>query len=169
VTGRAAGLRWWATKTRRAWAYLGARVAEADIRALESLLSPEQLALFSSMHRADQHHGLAVLRALRHEGAVDPDLLVAGLLHDAGKGRTGLLPRVIHSLGQGYGAWIPRLARRLPRLGPSLDRLANHPSLSADLAAQAGCTEQTVELIRWQEAPRDPELGPLLRLADEAN
>ena len=33
----------------------------------------------------------------------------------------------------------------------------------------AGCSPRTVELIRHQEVPIDPEFGRLLRLADEAN
>jgi hypothetical protein len=145
-------------------------VRETELAAAAGDLgSPEQLALFRSMHPADQRHGLAVRDALTAQGARDPDLLAAALLHDAGKGRTGLLPRVVHALGQAYGSWIPRLARRLPPLRPGLDRLADHPARSAQLAAEAGCTPRTVELIRWQEAPRDPDLGGLLRLADEAN
>ena len=43
------------------------------------------------------------------------------------------------------------------------------PTRSADLAAEAGCSPRTVELIRHQDDPRDPEFGELLRLADEAN
>jgi hypothetical protein len=37
------------------------------------------------------------------------------------------------------------------------------------LLAAAGCTTRTVELIRYQDEPRDAEFGELLRLADEAN
>jgi hypothetical protein len=165
----AAGPRWWAARTRQAIAFVGARVTEADVQRLTPLLSPDQLGLFRSMHRADQRHGLAVHDSLMAQGARDPDLLIAALLHDAGKGHTGLVPRVVHALGQAYGEWIPRLARRLGPLRPGLDRLADHPAVSAELAARAGSTARAVELIRWQEAPRDAELGPLLRLADEAN
>jgi hypothetical protein len=166
VTG---GPRWWAAKSRRALAYLGARVGEEDLAVAARIASPEQLQLFRSMHPADQRHGLAVYRALRAQGAIEPDLLLAALLHDAGKGRTGLLPRVVHSLGQAYGAWIPRLAGRLPGMAAALDRLAHHAARSAELAARAGCSARAVELIRWQEAPRDADLGQLLRRADEAN
>jgi hypothetical protein len=144
-------------------------VTDLELAEVATLVSPRQLALYRSMHPADQRHGLAVLQALREGGATDPDLLLAGLLHDAGKGATGLLPRVLHSLGQAYGSWIPRLAGRLPPLRPGLERMAEHPALSAELAAAAGCSNRAVELIRWQEAPRDPVLGRLLRLADEAN
>ena len=37
------------------------------------------------------------------------------------------------------------------------------------MAEAAGCSPRTVELIRWQDAPRDPEAGERLRLADEAS
>ena len=52
------------------------------------------------MHVADQRHGLDVVASLRAAGRTDPDLLLAGLLHDAGKGQTGVWPRVAWSLGE---------------------------------------------------------------------
>jgi hypothetical protein len=51
---------------------------------------------------------------------------------------------------------------------PTLARLIDHADGSARLAAAAGCPARTVELIRWQDAPQDPEYGERLRLADEA-
>ena len=57
----------------------------------------------------------------------------------------------------------------LPGFGPALERLRTHADTSAALAAAAGCSARTVELIRDQDAPTDPEYGELLRLADEAN
>jgi hypothetical protein len=57
----------------------------------------------------------------------------------------------------------------VPGFSAALERLARHPEVSADLAAAAGCSARTVDLIRFQEAPTDPEFGELLRLADEAN
>ena len=56
------------------------------------------------MHRADQRHGLDVVRALRVAGHDDPDVLVAGLLHDSAKGKeVGLWQRVGWSLADHYG------------------------------------------------------------------
>ena len=121
------------------------------------------------MHVADRRHGLDVVASLRAEGATDPDVLIAGLLHDAGKGDTGLWPRVVYSLGQAYGARVWRAGARLPGFAAALERLRTHAETSAVLAERAGCRARTVELIRWQDAPRDPEFGELLRLADEAN
>ena len=166
---RAGSRSWWAAKVRQFGAHLRARVTDDERSGVAAWTTPSQLALFDSMHVADRRHGLDVVATLRADGIDDPEVLVAGLLHDAAKGDTGILPRVIHSLGQAWGGWIPRLARVVPGLGESLDRLRTHAEESARLAAAAGCAPRTVELIRWQEAPRDAEFGERLRLADEAN
>ena len=57
----------------------------------------------------------------------------------------------------------------LPGWAGTLDRLRDHAELSAELAAAAGCSARTVELIRHQADPVEPAAGELLRLADEAN
>lgn len=164
------GPAWWAAKTRRVRSHLFRRASEAELRDAAGLLTPAQLAVFRSMHPADQRHGLDVLQSLRSWDADDADLLVAALLHDAGKGPAGLLSRIVYSLAQAYGAWILRLARRVPRLGSALDRLDRHSELSAQLAADAGCSLRTVDLIRQHVAPSaDEPLAQLLRSADEAN
>jgi hypothetical protein len=132
-------------------------------------LDPSQLALFDAMHVADRRHGLDVVATLRAEGVNETDVLVAGLLHDAGKDQTGVWSRVVYSLGQAYGSWIWRLAGIVPGVRRDLERLRDHAETSAKLAATAGCSARTVELIRHQDDPHDAEYGELLRLADEAN
>jgi hypothetical protein len=144
-------------------------VSPAERDDLATWLSPPQQAVFDAMHVADRRHGLDVVAALRADGVRDDDLLIAGLLHDAGKGSTGVWPRVAYSLGQASGAWVWRVAGILPGFRKALGRLRDHAELSAILAEEAGCSPRTVELIRHQDAPRDPEFGELLRLADEAN
>jgi hypothetical protein len=144
-------------------------VASEERAALATWTTPDQRRLFDSMHVADRRHGLDVVAALRSEGVTDPDVLVAALVHDAGKGSTGVWPRVAYSLGQLLGPGVWRTAAWLPGFGPALERLRDHPERSANLAASAGCSARTVELIRYQDDPRDPEFGELLRLADEAN
>jgi hypothetical protein len=159
----------WASKTRQFTAHLRAQVDPDERAALASWLTPDELALFDRMHPADQRHGLDVAAALREDDVEDRDVLVAGLVHDAGKGRTGVWPRVAYALGRQYGSWIWRVAGVVPGGGPSMARLRDHAELSAVLAAQAGCSERTVGLVRHQDAPVDPVDGRKLQLADEAN
>ncbi len=160
---------WWASRARQFRAHLRARVRPEERAALVDRTSPEQLALFDSMHVADRRHGLDVVASLRAERVTDPDLLIAGLLHDAGKGDTGVWPRVAYTLAARYGSWIGTAVSVVPGYRPALERLRTHAETSATLAAQAGCSVRTVELIRHQEAPTDPDFGELLRIADEAN
>ena len=122
------------------------------------------------MHVADQRHGLDVVASLRDEGVKDPDVLLAGLLHDAGKGDTGVWPRVAYSLGQAYGTWVWDVAAFLPGL-------ALRPGAAADARRDIGRAGGGGRLFaadrRTDPATRtprrDPEFGELLRLADEAN
>ena len=136
---------------------------------LAAWTTPSQRRLFDTMHIADQRHGLDVVAAMREAGVKDRDALAAGLLHDAGKGHIGVWPRVAYSLGQAYGPWIWRGVGVVPWMGTRLRTLHEHAELSAVLAAEAGCAPRTVELIRYQDDPRDPECGAILHRADEAS
>ncbi len=159
---------WWTRKVGQFATHLHAGVRDEERRELDAWLTPDQQRLFESMHPADRRHGLDVVRRLRSEGWDDPEVLLAGLFHDAGKGRTGLWPRVAFSLGERYGA-LPRAAAGvLPGFGASLRTLDRHPQTSAELALRAGCTPRTAELIRHQAAPVDPA-GEALHRADEAS
>jgi hypothetical protein len=145
-------------------------VSPEERASLATWLTPAQSTLFDGMHPADKRHGLDVVAALRAEGHTEPDLLLAGLFHDASKGpRTRLVHRVTWSLGERYGAWVWRLARPVPTFGTALDRMASHAVDSALLAQAAGCSDVTASLIRHQARPRDPVLGEALRVADEAS
>jgi hypothetical protein len=160
---------WWAAKVRQARRHVGARVEARERDAVSTWLTPAELALFDGMRVSDRRHGLDVVASLEAEGRPDHDLLVAGLLHDAGKGDTGLLPRVVYSLSTAYGGWLVGVTAWLPGMRAAVARLRSHAETSARLAADAGCSDRTVELIRWQDEPRDPIAGERLRLADEAN
>ena len=94
---------WWAGRTRQFRAHLRARVTPEERAGLVAWTSARQLAVFDSMHVADRRHGLDVVATLRAERVTESDLLLAGLLHDAGKGETGVSPRVAYALGQRYG------------------------------------------------------------------
>lgn len=160
----------WGAKVRQFRSHLGARIRPEERAALAGWLTSAQLDLFDGMHVADQRHGLDVVATLRSGGTADPELLLAGLLHDCAKGPTvGVLPRVAWSLGEAWGPWVVTVARRSLGFGPALERLRDHAELSAGMALEAGCTARTAELIRHQADPIEPAAGELLRLADEAN
>jgi hypothetical protein len=165
----ASALSWWASRVRQFRTHLLARVAPAERAGLETWVTTPQLDLFDAMHVADRRHGLDVVATLRAEGVTEADVLLAGLLHDAAKGHTGVWPRVAYALGQHYGRWIWRVTGILPGFRVALERLRTHAEASAELAAAAGAPPRTVELIRHQDAPVDGEAGRLLKLADEAN
>jgi hypothetical protein len=166
---RPGSIGWWAAKSRQAVGHFRARVDPIERASLAAWLRPAELALFDGMHVADRRHGLDVVASLRADGAADHDLLVAGLLHDAGKGDAGFVPRVVHSLTTAYGAWIAGAVAWWPGMATTLRRLRDHAETSARMAEAAGCSSRAVELIRWQDEPRDPVAGERLRLADEAN
>lgn len=166
---RPGSIAWWLGKIRQARRHLLARVARGEREALAGWLTPAQLALFDAMHVADRRHGLDVVAVLRAEGTTEPEVLLAGLLHDCGKGDAGLVSRVLVALEQAHLGWPARISSAPPPLRRTLQRLRDHAELSAGLAAEAGCPERTVELIRWQDDPRDPVAGERLRLADEAS
>jgi hypothetical protein len=160
---------WWGARARQFRAHLRATVTPGERSALVPWITSAQLALFDTMHVADRRHGLDVVASLRAEKVGEQDLLLAGLLHDAGKGDTGVWPRVAYTLGSRYGTWIWRVAALVPGFRAALERLRTHAERSAILAAAAGCSPRTVGLIRNQDSPTDPDFGELLRLADEAN
>lgn len=166
---RAGSLTWWVTKVRQTKRHLLARVPARERDAAAAWLRPEELATFDAMHVADRRHGLDVVAALRAAGETETEVFVAGLLHDAGKGDAGMIARIAHALGQAGMGWVAAVVSWWPGMRPTLQRLRDHAELSARLAESAGCSPRTVELIRWQDDPRDPEAGERLRLADEAS
>ncbi len=161
---------WWGAKIRRFGRYFGARVSTAERAALAGWLTGAQVELFDAMHRADQRHGLDVVAALRRAGHNEPELLLAGLLHDCGKGRRlHVWHRIAWSLGEHYGPRVERLALRVPTFRAAFRTMAEHAGRSAELALAAGAGPLTAELIRNQAEPTDSDLGRALLLADQAN
>ena len=161
---------WWAGKVRRFGRYWTGRVSQSERDGLGAWLTLPQLALFDAMQRADQRHGLDVVAALRAAGHDEPDLLLAGLLHDCAKGRSiRVWHRVAWSLSERYGSRIERALGSLPGFRAALTTLREHAARSAEMARAAGASELTAELIRNQAEPTDAVLGRALLVADQAN
>jgi len=161
---------WWAAKVRRFVRYFAGRVTETERTGLAAWLTPAQLELFDAMHRADRRHGLDVVAALGRSGHSEPELLLAGLLHDCGKGRRlSVWQRIGWSLAERYGARVESLVLWLPGFPAAFTTMAEHADRSAELALAAGASSRTADLIRNQAEPVDDDLGRALLLADQAN
>jgi hypothetical protein len=160
---------WSASKARQFGRHLVARVEPGERAALDVWATPAQRTLFDTMPRADQRHALDVVAGLRARGIDDPEVLAAGLLHDAGKGRSiRLWHRVAWSLGERFGPRVWSAAGRLPGGAAAMARLRDHDERSAELAARAGCSPRTVALIRGDEPVVDTPAARALHEADEA-
>ena len=159
---------------------LGAQASGERVEDLSLFLDGRKHDLFCEMPPMDQHHCLAVFRALREAGHDDPSLLEAALLHDVGKtlGPVRIGHRVLAVLGKTFfpapwnemeeqpGTWrYPFFVHR------------RHAALGAELAAQAGCTPDVVWLVAHHEDERsDVEPGDsrgslleALQAADQSN
>ncbi|WP_119065417.1 HD domain-containing protein [Aggregatilinea lenta] len=131
---------------------LGAWARPVDDMRAARALAPELFALYRRMRRAERQHSLRVLNALLRGGHSDPDLLAAALLHDVGKIRTAFyLPeKVLVVLVKAvapsrYWAWGGGSAHGWRR---PFAVSVQHPAWGAELAAAAGASPRTVELIR---------------------
>ncbi len=161
---------WWARKSRQLGRHLVARVRPVERATLAEWLAPAQLALFDGMPVADRRHGLDVVAALRADGMTDPEVLAAGLFHDAGKGRSiRLWHRVAWSLGEVFGPSAHAAAARLPGGADAMARLRDHAERSAELARASGSSERTAALIRSAVGPDDRAALAALHAADEAS
>jgi hypothetical protein len=156
----------------RVWQFftaLTARVSDEELSRITCVLTPASLALFRSMAIQDQRHSLDVYVMLRQAGHTDRDLLTAALLHDVGKSIARLYPwqRAVIVLldrfapclsthlgrSDGLPDHVPSpLEGRTPNWPTGWRRgfIANvhHAEIGARWAQEAGCSSQSVSLIR---------------------
>jgi len=151
---------------------VGPTITRLDRALAEEWLTHEELRLFLSQSEADQRHAIAVARLLLQAGYASHDLVVAALLHDAGKREASYTPwhRTAIALLE---AWAPRMLRWLSRrrsrlLAPFAAHVA-HPGRGALLALAAGASERCACLVRRHHDSAgecDQELA-MLRWADD--
>ena len=124
----------------------GRRNAAGEIAAL---LSERELALFRRMGRIERLLARVRLRLHRGRGADAADRRRALLLADVGKGRPGIIQRVLVVL---VGASPATLARWRSRDDNSylaqVARLARHREAGAELLELAGSSKRVIELVR---------------------
>ena len=158
-------------RTRQFFGSLRPRVDDEVRGEAFGLLNEGERALFLSMTPRDQQHCLDVYRRLRGQGQWDDALFVAALLHDVGKGEIALWHRVAYVLLEN-GA--PGLLRRMASSGAgrgwrqAFYRCLHHPRLGAELAREAGCSEQVTTLIGTSDADAADERLLALHAADDA-
>ena len=149
-----------------------ARVDPQETALVRRLLPDSGVALFESMPVADRRHALDVVGRLVRMGFDDRDLLVAALLHDAGKGhRMRLWHRVAGVLLE---AVAPSALRRLASPDTTSWRhpfhlYLHHARMSAELASGAGCDPRVGDFIRGIVDDPDLLLLRALTLADDAS
>lgn len=143
-----------------------------DLRLRAAVHSDAQWALLQRLTPFDRSHHLQVYDALRQTGHSDPDLLLAGALHDVGKadarGRVWLVHRVARVL---LAKLAPDSLSNLSDNGNALMHglylCVRHASLGAQLAEAAGASSRCCELIARHEenAERvaDPGLLALIK------
>ena len=149
---------------------LTARPGPEDLALADEFLPAGLRSVFRRLPRADQAHGLTVLRRLLARGERHPDLLAAGLLHDLGKARhpLRLWERVVIVLARRLA---PPSVQRWAKAPPSGWRrpfvvAGLHPAWGAEIIRKAGGSPTLVNLILHHpvdSSQPDSPVDPLLR------
>jgi len=163
-------------RARQFFGGLFTRVSDADRRAAEVVLNLPARAWFHSLPRDLQWHGLRVMHDLQRAGVDRSDMLVAALLHDAGKaaGSSGPLVRAFIVLAVYLAPdWSARRKEIDYREAQGIDRVLaiayQHPQIAAERARQCGCDPITIDLIRYHQDTERGKTDPLLRLFQQVD
>jgi putative nucleotidyltransferase with HDIG domain len=155
-------------RARQFWHALSASPTREDLALARSVLTSAQMTAFSRLQSNEQYHAIAVLRKLKAQGEVHPDLQVAALLHDIGKSQVRLKPweRALIVLAE---AIAPQKVKQWGTEGQNLHAQSafgwrralvvseGHAEWGAQIAHEAGVSPLAERLIRrHQEAPPDP-------------
>ena len=162
----------WRRRVAQFVAHVRARVDPAEEAGALAQLPPAAAALFEAMPVADRRHAIDVVTALARQGIDDPDVRIAGLLHDVAKGHR---VRIWHRVGGVLlEALAPRLLHRIASPDPRSWRHPwflhlHHARLSAQLAEAAGCSPRADAFRRGAVPDADAQLLRALVAADDAS
>lgn len=169
-------------RARQFWlAWRAPSLKDHDLSPAHTVLTAEQMQLFSRLQPSEQVHALRVLQTVQLHGESDPDLHTAALLHDIGKVRVPLRiwERVLIVLGKGL---FPQRARnwgygQCQGWKRPFVVAEQHPLWGSQMAAEVGATPLAASLIRRHQSPNDSEpvspredhLLEILQAADHQN
>jgi len=158
-------------RTRQFFGSFRPRFRDDERTEAEAVLGEELWPLFESMSERDQRHSLDVLAVLRNRSCRDQHLLMAALLHDAGKGRlAGVRVRLWHRVAYVLlTASTPSVLKRLANGRGGIAAPHSHAQRRAVVAEALGAPSAVVDLIRRHDdhAASDDRLL-MLRAADES-
>ncbi len=146
------------------WNALHARPQSGQLEQVRQILNPALMSLFLSMQPSEQAHSLNIYQQLIAQDENNPDLLIAALLHDVGKIRYPLhiLERVLIVIGKSlFPAQVHKWGQALPA-GWKRPFIVSeqHAAWGAEMAAKAGASDLTVELIRRHQDKTQPHSFP---------
>lgn len=134
-------------------------------------LNPEQWEIFTQLQPSEQGHAVAMYLKLLEQGEIQPDLLVAALLHDIGKlcyrmkpleRAMVILVRAVNlNQSQHWGSLPPAGWESLPGWRKAFIVSEQHPAWGAEMALHAGATPLTETLIREHHHPHGHEANSI--------
>ncbi|HJP41016.1 MAG TPA: HD domain-containing protein [Dehalococcoidia bacterium] len=146
----------------------GRRPTPEDFELAEEWLSPTLFELFVGQHPRDVVHSVSLARWLLEQGHREPDLVVAALVHDIGKGNQRRADRVAYVMAQwarsdGFaGDHGSRFEIRR-----AIARSANHSERGAALLSLADAPPVVIELTRLHHSKtKGDAMLDLLQKAD---
>ena len=169
-------------RARQFWlAWRAKSLTEEELAPARSVLTTEQMQLFTRLQPSEQIHALRVLQTVQQQGGSDPDLQTAALLHDVGKARTPLKlwERVVIVLGNAFfreyaKAWGRGQPQGLLRPFVIAEQ---HPAWGGEMASEVSASPLAVSLIRRHQSPdeflptsqKEDHLLKILQNADHQN